>query len=84
MSSVKACHFLEKKCGHGCWRLYEDLIDAEDDRTSGGHKSTRKNKCAWRSLSSFFLLMDKEKFMEGDAIAFQITIIDFIIAMKED
>lgn len=83
MSSVKARHFLEKKCGHGCWGLYEELINAEDDCTSGGHESIRKKKCSWRSLSSFFLRMDKETFMEGDAIAFQEVVTDFIKAMKD-
>jgi hypothetical protein len=83
MSGVKARRFLENKCGHGCWGLYEELIDAEDDRTSEGRESTRKKKCSWRSLSSFFLLMDKEKFMEGDAITFQEAITDFIREMIE-
>ena len=53
MSSVKACCFLEKKCGRRCWGLYEELIDAEDDCTSGGRESSIKKKCAWKSLSSF-------------------------------
>ena len=83
ISGVKARRFLENKCGHGCWGLYEQLIDAEDDRTSGGRESSRKKKCAWRSLSSLFLLMEKDKFMDGDAIAFQEVVTDFIKAMKE-
>ena len=53
MSGVKACHFLENKCGHGCWGLYEESIDAEDDHTSRGRELARKKKCAWKSLSSF-------------------------------
>jgi len=36
MPGVKAHRFLEKKCGHGCWGLYEELIDVEDDGISGG------------------------------------------------
>jgi hypothetical protein len=83
MSGVKAHHFLENKCGHGCLGFYEDLIDAEDDRTSGGHESARKKKHAWRSLSSLFMLMDKEKFIEGDATTFQKVVTDFIRAIKE-
>jgi hypothetical protein len=83
MLGVKARHFLEKECGHGCLRFYEELIDAKDDRTSGGRESYRKNKCSWRSLSSLFVLMDKEKFIEGDTTTFQKVVTDFIRAIKE-
>jgi hypothetical protein len=78
MSGVKEHHFLEKKCGHGCLGFYEDLIDVEDDRIGGGCESSIKKKHAWRSFSSLFLLMDKEKFIEGDAIAFQKVVTNFM------
>jgi hypothetical protein len=83
ISGVKARHFLENKCGRIFFGFYEDLIDAEDDHTNGGRESTRKKKRAWRSLSSLFLLMDKEKFIEGDATTFQKDVTDFIREIKE-
>jgi hypothetical protein len=82
-SGIKAHHFLEKKWGHRCLGFYEDLIDEKDDHTSGGCELSRKKKHAWRSLSSLFLLMDKEKFIEGDETTFQKAITDFIREITE-
>lgn len=55
MGGVKERHFIAdvKPSGKGQWKIYKDLIDAEDDRTNNGRFALRKKKFGWHFLDYF-------------------------------